>query len=79
MRFPTMWYVQPAKAQTTCTYGQSDQSFCQSLEYSMTVKQMTEDNLEFLSLKGASTAASECTLVKMPHFWKSHVVAQIYI
>ena len=41
----------------------------------MTVKLLTEHNLEFLSLKGGCTGLSESTLVKMPHCWKSHVVA----
>ena len=35
MRFPTMWYVRPADVQ-------SDQSLCLLLEYSMTVKLLTE-------------------------------------
>ena len=43
----------------------------------MTIKLLTELNLEFLSLKGGCTSSSESTLVKMPHCWKSHVVAQI--
>ena len=44
----------------------------------MIVKLLTEHNLEFLSLKGGCTGTSESTLVKMPHSWKSHVVAHIY-
>ena len=56
---------------------QSDQSHCQSLEYSMSVKLLTEQNLEFISLKGGCTGSSESTLVKMPHCWKSHVTAHI--
>ena len=43
----------------------------------MTVKLLTEQLLEFLSLKGGCTGSSESTLVKMPHCWKSHVMAQI--
>ena len=43
----------------------------------MTVKLLTEHYLEFLSLKGGYTGSSESTLVKIPHCWKSHVVAQI--
>ena len=43
----------------------------------MTVKLLTEHHLEFLSLKGGSTGLSESTLVKMPHCWKSHVMAQL--
>ena len=77
MRFPTMWYVQTAKAQISLKYAQSDQSLCWSLEYSMSVKLLTEHYLEFLRLKGGCTGSSESTLVKMPHCWKSHVMAQI--
>ena len=33
--------------------------------------------MEFLSLKGGCTGSSESTLVKMPHCWKSHVMAHI--
>ena len=43
----------------------------------MSVKLLTEHDLEFLSLKGGYTGSSEFTLVKMPHCWKSHVMAQI--
>ena len=60
-----MWYVRPA-------FAQSDQSLCLSLEYSMTVKLLSEDNLEYLNLKGGCTGSSESTLVKMQHCWKSH-------
>ena len=45
----------------------------------MSVKLLTEHHLEFLSLKGGCTGSSESTLVKMPHCWKSHVPAQLYI
>ena len=41
----------------------------------MSVKLLTDHNLEFLSLKGGFTGSSESTLVKMPHCWKSHVAA----
>ena len=48
------------------------------LEYSMSVKLLTEHYLEFLrSFKGGYTGSSESTLVKMPHCWKSHVAAKI--
>ena len=43
------------------------------LEYSMTVKLLTEQHLEFLRLKGGFTGSTESTLVKMPQCWKSHV------
>ena len=43
----------------------------------MIVKLLTEYHLEFLSLKGGCTGSSESTLVKMPHCWKSPVVAHL--
>ena len=45
----------------------------------MTVKLLTENHLEFLSLKGGCTGSNESTLVKMSHCWKSHVAAHIYL
>ena len=43
----------------------------------MIVKLLTEHHLEFLSLKGGCRGSSESTLIKMPHFWKSHAPAQL--
>ena len=43
----------------------------------MTLKLLTADHLEFLSLKGGCTGLSESTLVKVPHCWKSHATAHI--
>ena len=43
----------------------------------MIVKLLTEHHLEFLGLKGGCRGSSESTHVKMPHCWKSHVMAQI--
>ena len=40
-------------------------------------KLLTENHLEFLSLKGGCRGSSESTLVKMPHCWKSHAMAQM--
>ena len=45
----------------------------------MSVKLLTEHDLEFLSLKGRCTGLSESTLVKMPHCWKSHITAHIVL
>ena len=45
----------------------------------MSVTLLTEHHLEFVILKGGCTGPSESTIVKMPHCWKSHIVAQIYI
>ena len=58
-------------------HAQSDQSLCSSLEYSMSVKLLTEHLLEVLSLKVGYKGSFESSLVKMPHCWKSHVMAQI--
>ena len=43
----------------------------------MSVKLLTKHHLEFLSLKGGCIGSSESTLVEMPHYWKSHVMAQV--
>ena len=65
------------RLRTACAYVQYDQSICLSLEYSMTVRLLTEHHLEFLSLTGYCTGSSDSTPVKIPHCWKSHVAAQI--
>ena len=44
----------------------------------MSVKLLDEHHLEFLSFEGGCARSSESTLFKMPHCWKSHVVAQIF-
>ena len=62
MRFPTIWYVQPAKPLISLGIH---------IEYSMSDKLLTEHHLEFLSLKGGCTGSSKSTLIKMPHCWKS--------
>ena len=77
MRFPTMWLCDQQRLRPACTYAQSDQSLCLSLEYSMILRLLTEYHLEFLSLKGSCTGWSESALVKMPRYWKSHVTAQM--
>ena len=41
----------------------------------MSVKLLIEQHFEFLSLTGGCTGSSESTLVKMPHCWKSNVMA----
>ena len=43
----------------------------------MIVKLLTEQHLEFLSLKGNCIGSSESTLVKMSNCWKSHATAHI--
>ena len=44
------------KLRPVCNYAQSDRSLCLSLEYSMTVKLLTEQHLAFLSLTGGCEA-----------------------
>ena len=39
---------------------------------------LTEQYLEFLSLKGACTGSSESTFVKIQQCWKSHVAAHMF-
>ena len=43
------------------------------------VKLLTENYLEFLSLKGGCTGSSESALVIIPHCWKSRVTAQLCV
>ena len=42
----------------------------------MIVKLLTEHHLEYLSLK-SYTGSSDCTLVKMPHCLKSHLMLRL--
>ena len=44
----------------------------------MSVKLLTEHNLELLCLKGGYTGSSESSHVTMPHCWKSPVTAHLY-
>ena len=78
MKFSTIRYVRPAKAQTSLRI-QTDQSLCLSLNYYMSIKLLIELNLVFLSLTGGCTESSESTLVKVAHCWKSHVTVQIFL
>ena len=43
----------------------------------MIVKLLPEHYLEFLSWKDGCTGLSESTLVTMPHYWKSYIMALI--
>ena len=45
----------------------------------MIVKLLTEQTLGFLGLTRGCTGTSASTLVKMPHCWKSHIMAQILL
>ena len=65
-----MWDQQ--RLRPACAYAQSDQSLCLSLEYSMIVKLLTEQHLEFLSLKEAAQAHLSVHLSKC-HIVGNHV------
>ena len=76
MKFPTFVVCATSKS--------SDQpalmrNLIRAFEYSMSVKLLTGQHLEFLSLQGGCTCFSKSTLVKMPHCWKSHVAAHISV
>ena len=45
----------------------------------MIVKLLTEQHLEFLSLRGGCRGSSESTLVKIPNCWKSHALAHMLL
>ena len=45
----------------------------------MNIKLLTEHHFEFLTLIGGCPGSSESIHVKMPHYWKSHVAAHIYV
>ena len=45
----------------------------------LSVKLLTEQHLEFLSLKGGCTDWSESMLVKIPHCCKSPVTAHMFL
>ena len=59
-----MWDQQ--RLRPACAYTQSDQSLCLPLEYSMSVKLLTEHHMEFVSLKGGCLGSSESRLVRIP-------------
>ena len=52
-------------------------AFASRFEYSITVKLLTEQHLELLSLTGGCRGSSESKLVKMPNCLKSHVAAHL--
>ena len=52
-----------------CAYAQSEQSLCQSFEYTMILRLLTEPHLEFLSLEVGCTGSTESIRVKMPRCW----------
>ena len=45
----------------------------------MIVKLLTEHHVKFLSLKCGFTGSSKFTHVKIPHCWKSHALARMFV
>ena len=74
-----MYLCDQQRLRPACADAQSDQSLCLSLEYSMSVKLLTEHHLDLLSLKGGYTGSAVSTLIKIKHCWKSHVEAHMYL
>ena len=54
-------------------------AFANHLNIFFTVSVQIEHHLDFLSLKEGCTRLSESTLVKIPHCWKPHAAAQLFI
>ena len=52
---------------SACANARSDQSLCQSLDCSMTIKLLTEHHFKFLSLKGGCRSSSESTYIVGNH------------
>ena len=83
MRFPTMWYVRLASLRSACTYAQPAhthsliRAFASCLNILWVLSYWPNIIWSFLSLKGDCKGSSESALYKMPHCWKSHVMAQM--
>ena len=60
-----------------CVTSKDSDQPAHKLTHFMTLKLLTEHNLEFLSLKGGYTGSSESIHIKIPHCWKSHVTANL--
>ena len=79
-KWAATWYFQQCTCslcdqqslRPACAYAPSDQSHCRPLEDSE-CKATTRTSFGVSKLK----SSSESTLVKIPHFWKSHVAAQV--
>ena len=65
MKFPTIWYVRPTKAQTSLHVCATDQSLGLSVAYSKIIKLLTEHHFEFLILIEGFTGSSVSALVTL--------------
>ena len=76
--FPTTWYVRPPKPQISLRIRAVwSEPLLVAWISVISVKLLTEHNLESLRSKGGCTDSSESTHVKMQHCWKSHVTAHL--
>ena len=64
---------------SACAYVQFGQSLCLLLEFSMTVGLLSDRHLEFLSLRGGCAGSAGSAFVRVPHCWKSHATAHMYV
>ena len=77
------WYFQQCgmcdqqSLRSACAYAQSDRSPCCSLEYSIIVKLLVGQHLEFLCLERGCRGSSGSARVGVPHCWRSHVTAHL--
>ena len=63
-----------------CAYAQSYQSICLSIEYSMTLRQLTEHHLEFLGLKcGCRGSCQNATLLEITCHGSIVLVCSCYV
>ena len=76
-RFQQCGMCDQQRLRAAWAYVQTNRSLCLWPKYSMTVKLLTEYDLEFLTLKGGCTGSSQSTHVKIPHCWNSHVTGQL--
>ena len=67
MRFPTMWYVRQAKAQSSMRIRAVWSEPLLVAKILSDIKLLTDHHLKFLCLTGGCTCSSESTHVKMPH------------
>ena len=67
MRLLLMWYVRPVKAQTSLGLRKDCSESLLDVEYFSNLIFLTEQRLQFLSLKGGCIGLYESKLVKMPH------------
>ena len=76
MRFQTMCYMRPSKPQVSLQCAQSDQSFCKSLEYSMSVKLLSEYHFKSRLNRPArlSLHVSKCHIVGN-HMSQLHIMS----